>query len=395
MALSLCMIVKDEAALLPRCLSSLQGLVDEMIVVDTGSTDGTIAIAQQFGAQVHAFPWQDDFALARNESLQYARGEWILVLDADEVLVPEMIPVLRQSLTHDRTLLINLVRQEVGAKQSPYSLVSRLFRNRPDLRFSRPYHETVDDSVLAIVQAEPGWQIADLAQVAILHDGYQEQAIASRDKVNRAQRILEKALIKQPHDAYLCSKLGALYLESGTPQRGLKLLQRGLASAVEPPLLYELYYHLGIAWSQLKDAVQAEVHYRLALQQPILAILTLGARINLGNLLLERGATDEARKTYESVIAIDPNLAIAHYNLGLTLKALGQFPAAIAAYRETIRLQPDYAEAHQNLGVALLKTGNIPESLVAFQQAITLHEQQHSPEADRLRQGLAGMGFRL
>ena len=79
--LSLAMIVKNEAANLPRCLASVQGLVDEMVVVDTGSTDDTVAIAESFGARMGHFPWTDDFAAARNESLRLCTGGWVLVLD--------------------------------------------------------------------------------------------------------------------------------------------------------------------------------------------------------------------------------------------------------------------------------------------------------------------------
>src|ERR1700735_3067517 len=81
---SLCIIARNEAANLAACLAPLLPLVHETIVVDTGSTDGTQAIATQHGARVFDFPWCDDFAAARNESLRYATGDWILWMDADD-----------------------------------------------------------------------------------------------------------------------------------------------------------------------------------------------------------------------------------------------------------------------------------------------------------------------
>src|SRR5262245_11843004 len=81
---SLCMIVKDEAAHLPACLATVADLVDEVVVVDTGSADATRQLARAWGARVHDFPWCDDFAAARNESLRHATGEWIFWLDADD-----------------------------------------------------------------------------------------------------------------------------------------------------------------------------------------------------------------------------------------------------------------------------------------------------------------------
>jgi glycosyltransferase involved in cell wall biosynthesis len=84
--ISLCLIVRNEQELLPRCLDSVRGVVDEIILVDTGSTDNTIKIAETYGARIYHYVWSDDFAAARNVSLAQANCEWILVLDADEVL---------------------------------------------------------------------------------------------------------------------------------------------------------------------------------------------------------------------------------------------------------------------------------------------------------------------
>src|SRR5476651_717597 len=87
--ISLCMIVRNEERFLSDALTSVQGVVDEICIVDTGSTDDTVAIAESFGAKIKFFAWQDDFASARNEALAMASGAWILVLDADERLAPQ------------------------------------------------------------------------------------------------------------------------------------------------------------------------------------------------------------------------------------------------------------------------------------------------------------------
>jgi tetratricopeptide (TPR) repeat protein len=393
MSLSLCMIVKNEATQLARCLSSAQGIVDEMIVLDTGSTDETISLAQSFGAQVHCFPWNNNFSEARNECLKYATGDWVLVLDADEMLAPEIVPQLQQVIRQEQAIVVNLIRQEVGAVQSPYSLVSRLFRRHPRIWFARPYHAMVDDSVADLLQQEPHWQIINLPDVAILHYGYEPGTIASRDKLQKAKKMMEGFLASHPHDPYVCSKLGALYVQMGELQQGITLLNRGLQSPASPPILYELHYHLGIAHSRAPNLPKAEQHYRSALEQPILESLKLGAYNNLGSLLLNKGELSGAKNCFEQAITIDPNFAIGHCNLGMTLKAMGQMIQAIDHYQQAITLNPAYAEAHQNLGVVLLKLGKVPESLHAFQQAIDLHQQSNPAEATRLRQGLQAMGF--
>jgi len=394
MNLSLCAIVKNEEATLLRMLSSVKGVVGEMVVLDTGSSDRTPEIAREFGARVYEFEWCDDFAAARNECLKYAQGDWILVLDADEVLVPEIAPQIQQAIKSDRLLLIELIRQEAGASQSPYSLVSRLFRNRPDIRFSRPYHAMVDDSVAEILKRESNWKIASLPNVAIWHSGYQSRAISAKNKFQKAQAAMERYISYYPNDAYACSKLGALYVETGQVQRGINLLTRGLTAAANADsILYELHYHLGIAYRQQQNLVKAKQHYQAAVNTEVLPALKLGAYNNLGNLLKDEGDLKGAEMAYKAALKIDPGFAAGHYNLGMTLKAMGNLSDAIAYYRQAIKIDPDRAEAHQNLGVALLKIGKMPESLAAFKRAIALHEPHRPFEAERLRRGLQEMGL--
>ena len=393
--LSFCIIVRDEEERLPRCLESVRTVVDEMIVLDTGSRDRTPQIAQSFNAQVHHFEWCNDFSAARNEALKYVSGDWILVLDADEVLVPDVVPTLKQAIQSEQHLVINLVRQEIGAAQSPYSLLSRLFRRHPEIWFTRPYHAMIDDRVSELLQREPHWQIANLPEVAILHEGYQANLIAARDKVNKARNTMEGFLATHPNDPYVCSKLGALYIEIGETTTGLELLLRGLqhVESNDSATKYELHYHLGSLYSELQQFDRSAQHYQQAIAQPILPKLKLGAINNFASLLKDAGDLQNAQALYQQALKIDPTFAIAHLNLGATLKAMGQFTDAIAEYQTAIALNPNYAEAHQNLGVVLLKIGQIPESLAAFQTAIALHEQANSPESDRLKQGLKEMGL--
>ncbi|MEQ9484654.1 tetratricopeptide repeat protein [Coleofasciculus sp. F4-SAH-05] len=395
MDLSLCMIVKNEEASLPQVLESVQPVVDEMVILDTGSSDRTVDIATDYGARVYHFQWCNDFSAARNHALQYVRGKWVLVLDADEVLTPKIVPEIQQAIKNDRNLVINLIRQEVGATQSPYSLVSRLFRHHPDLYFSRPYHSLVDDSVSQLVQREPDWQVISLSTVGILHYGYQPSAIASLDKYTRAKKAMEGFLADHPNDPYLCSKLGALYVRIGKVEEGISLLKRGFTdSQVDAAVLFELHYHLGNAYRKQNQLQLAADHYQDAIQQPILSQLKLGAYNNLGNLLFSVGDLTTAKRAYQTTVNIDPSFAMGYNHLGMTLKALGQWEAAITAYQKAIQLNPDYADAYQNLGVVLFKLGRIPESSVAFESAIARHQVTNPQEAQRLRQELQGMGLR-
>jgi glycosyltransferase involved in cell wall biosynthesis len=394
MKLSLCMIVKDEEKTLPKCLGSVRNVVDEIVVLDTGSTDRTVHIANKFGAKVHEFQWCNDFSAARNEALKYVTGDWVLVLDADESLAQKIVPQLQEAIHREEYLLINLVRQEVGAVQSPYSLVSRLFRHHPEIYFSRPYHALVDDSVTEILSKEPQWQVGYLQGVAILHSGYQKDVIDQNNKYAKAQAAMEQFLATHPDDPYVCSKLGALYVETGKISEGVELLARGVTTAEDNyDILYELYYHLGIAYSRVQNLKQAVAHYQAAIKLPIYPMLKLGAYNNLGNLFKTAGDLNHAKIAYENALKIDPNFATGHYNLGMTLKAMGLYTDAIACYQKAIGINPNYADAYQNLGVVLLKLGNLQSSLAAFGRAIALHEKNNPQEAQRLRQGLQEMGL--
>ena len=401
--ISLCMIVKDEESMLPRCLKSVQGFVDEIIVVDTGSTDRTVEIAQQFGAAVYHHPWKDDFADARNVSLQYAQGDWILALDADETLMPDCIPALQAAIENPHCLAITLLREEMGAQQNPYSLVCRLFRRHPQIQFQRPFHETIDDDITALIQQEPHWEVHSLSTPAIAHDGYRPEAIAQRQKSDRAERIMSRYLKAHPQDAYMCSKLGALYVTQGQHALGLSLLEQGLAAQPEASAThYELHYHLGLAYTATHQIAMAQQHYELALETELPDLLKLAAYINLAALYSDSQNWTQAEALLTYVALIQPDLAdsecaaIAHYNLGLVYKAQGNFSAAITAYAQAIALHPNNPEAYQNLGVVYFKQGQVLESLAAFQEAIVLHTLQgNTAEAQRLQQTLADMGWQV
>jgi tetratricopeptide (TPR) repeat protein len=394
--ISLCTIVRDEEALLPRCLASVREVVDEIIVVDTGSTDRTIEIAQQFGAVVYPYPWQDDFAAARNESLRHAQGDWILVLDADETLLPDCVADLRAAIASPHCIAVTLLREEVGAQQNPYTLLCRLFRRHPQIQFQRPYHETIDDSITALQAAEPHWVIYSLPLPAIVHDGYRPEAIAQHQKSDRAERIMSRYLETHPQDAYICSKLGALYVTQGRHAEGCALLERGITTQPESPAVcYELHYHLGIAHTAMAQVRLAQQYYEQALETALPDRLKLAAYINLAALYSDSNAWAQAEALLAYVLEIEPSWAISHYNLGLIYKAQGNYRAAATAYQQAIALEPTNPEAHQNLGVVYLKQGNVPESLAAFRQAIVLHTPHNPAEAQRLKQTLNEMGWQV
>ena len=375
------MIVRNEAERLERCLHSLAGFVDEMVVVDTGSDDATAAIAASCGASVHHLPWPGDFAPARNHALDLVRGDWVLVLDADEWLRPEARSPLCALMEQPEVLLINLLRQEVGAAQSPFSSVSRLFRRHPAIRWSRHYHAMVDDSVASLLEQEPHWQVLACGEPALVHEGYRPDLLAASGKAARLRQAMEAELAASPGDPYACDKLGALEVSQGQRARGIALLEEGLAQAdaASLPERYELLLHLAIALSPEQPAAAAGL-YRQALELPLEERLTLGARLNLGALLLRQGALEEAADLTAAVTRLCPELPLAWFNLGLIERQRGRLLEAIAAYRQALALAPQQADAQRNLAAALLLAGDIPGARDGFRRAIALLDSQGQPQ---------------
>ncbi|WP_198139086.1 glycosyltransferase [Crocosphaera chwakensis] len=393
--LSLCMIVKNEEATLTKCLESVQDIVDEIVVMDTGSTDKTVEIAQKFGANVPTFEWGDDFAEARNEALKYVTGDWVLVLDADEVLNKKVGSQIKEAIDKDENLVVNLVRHEIGSSQSPYSLVSRLFRKHPEVSFSRPYHAIIDDSVSELLKKESHWKIVDLPAITVFHYGYTPGAIASLDKYNRAQQAMENFIKEHPNDPYTCSKLGALYAQIGKEKQAIKLFKQGLKSnKADTHVLYELHYHLGNLLSKEEEKEKAIKHFQKAIDQPIMAPLKLGAYNNIGVVLQSMGDYKNAAQAYETTLKIDPSFITGYYNFAMTLSAMGKLADSVAIYEKLISLSPNYAAAYQNLGVVLFKLKKLPESSEAFKKAVSLYNAQNNQvAAENLRNGLKELGI--
>jgi len=389
--LSLSMIVRDEAEQLEACLASVAGFVDEMVVVDTGSTDATTAIAARCGATVHHLAWPGDFAPARNRALELVHGDWVLVLDADERLCSEARAPLRRLMTEPDLLLINLLRREEGARQAPYSNVSRLFRRHPAIHWSRPYHSMVDDSVVALLQRERHWRIGQYGEPALIHHGYRPELLAASTKAQRLRQAMETELRQRPGDPYANAKLAGLELEEGRPERAIPLLHTGLSHCPGDahPERFELLLHLAMAEAD-NHPDRAVAHYREALALPLERRLSLAAGLNLAGLLLQLQRLDEAATVAEQTCAWAPELALPWFNLGLIQRQRGALPAAITAYRQAVALDPQRPESHQNLGAALLLAGDIVGARQGFREAIDLLQRQNRQDEARALAQRAG-----
>jgi len=227
--LSLCMIVRDEERCLARCLESVRGVVDEAVVVDTGSRDASPDIARSLGALLRHLPWDGDFAAARNEALRHATGDWVLVLDADEELEATSREAVRRLITSAgvdgyqvrvRSLLPpgDLYRYED-------SYLTRLFRRRPEYRYEQPIHEQVRPSI-----ERAGGRVVETGQVTIIHHGYAwPLAQGGEPRAGRNLKLLRAAADRYPSDPYLRYQLGATYKALGDNRRAEAELRAALA----------------------------------------------------------------------------------------------------------------------------------------------------------------------
>ncbi len=377
------------------CLDSVKDFVDEIVVLDTGSSDGTVAIAEAAGARVEKLPWPGDFAPARNAALKFVNGDWVLVLDADEQLLPRCIPELKSYMLMQDILLVNLLRYEQGSTMTPYSNVSRLFRRHPSVKWDRPYHSIVDDSVNQILKEEPYWRVVNCKEPALIHYGYQPDIIANRNKANRLREAMEDWLADNPDDPYASAKLGALEVSEGAIDKGLNLLKKGLVKVGKrrenSVQRYELLLNLGIALSGI-DTSAAIAAYREAISLEMDDRIQIGAELNLAALLMNQGDVDEAIVLTSHVTIRAPEIALAWYNLGLMHRMKGSLDQAIKAYSRAISIDPSHPETLQNLALAKLLNGDIVSAREYFQRALLMYKQQsRTTEGNILSEKIRGI----
>jgi glycosyltransferase involved in cell wall biosynthesis len=217
--LSVCMIVKNEEKYLPRILSSLQGLADEVIVVDTGSKDATADIARSFGAQVHFFEWCGDFSKARNESLKYATKNSILWVDADDEIKKEDHQKIRESLRKCPNFGLFLMLNSVDQVGSSESIQLRIFPNHKGILFEGKVHEQVFYCL-----ERKGIPTAP-CDARIYHHGY-EKGENVTEKLTRNRRILESELKEDPDNMNALIFLTRTLRSLGEPDLTLAYLDR-------------------------------------------------------------------------------------------------------------------------------------------------------------------------
>ncbi|WP_227255103.1 glycosyltransferase [Frigoriglobus tundricola] len=369
-ALSGCLIVRDNAKTIGPCLESLRPWVDELVVVDTGSTDDTPRLAAALGARVFHFPWVDDFSAARNESVRHARGEWVFWMDSDDVIDAANGRALRTLADgpHPDTVFGYVVRVHCTgpdpALTDDVTVVDhvKLFRNRPDLRFEHRIHEQI---IPAIRRAGGGVAWTDLF---VVHAGYDHSPEGQARKKERDLRILHRELAEKPGHPFTLFNLGMTYADVGEPGRAAGYLEESLRASV-------------LGDSQRRKAYALLAFCRAALGDAAGALRTCDAglaecpedvelRFRAGVYLHATGRLREAVAAYERVLAgggpryftsLDRGVAgfKARANLAAVHADLGEWDPAERLLRAVTAEEPNYRPGWQGLGDLLLRRGRL------------------------------------
>ena len=224
MGISLCIIARNEEDYLKAALSSVKPIVDEIVFVDTGSRDSTVEIAKQFTDKIFEYPWSDNFSKARNFSLEKAAQDWILVLDADEVISGEDCSKIKELVKDDSYLGYSLVQMNYTNDASVFSYtpilkqdwytksfngfiacnIIRLFRNTPEIKFEGAVHESVDKSIKEFGEVLK-------TGVKIHHYQFAKGSEVQRNKQLKYLRIYEKNLASYPNKARAYRDIGIIY----------------------------------------------------------------------------------------------------------------------------------------------------------------------------------------
>jgi tetratricopeptide (TPR) repeat protein len=372
--ISLCMIVKNEERFLEQCLRSVADVVDEINIVDTGSTDRTIEIAETFGARIERREWRNDFAWARNESLKMATKRWIFQLDADEELLPESKPALLQLKNAPAYNMgiwlrcINASDKYRGGGNVSHAIV-RLFPNHERIRLHGTIHEfpSWDDSPVGL----PGVT----APIKIIHHGYLTDVVNERDKYARNMAIIEASIQTDPEEAFHWYNVGMTAHLGGNHDRGIEgfeqmweLCKKHGMRAFTPNGLQTL------ADIYTEHKQQPEKGLAYALECIKLSPRYANGHFAAGKAYVALNRLEEAREMYAAAIADGEHLAKqyvvddevpawkAQCEIGGTYVTQGDYATALEWFDRGLANRPTVQPLRINRASALERLGRLGEA---------------------------------
>jgi glycosyltransferase involved in cell wall biosynthesis len=381
--LSLCMIVRDAESFLPACLESVRGLVQEMVIADTGSVDGTVQIAKRAGARVLQIAWKDDFAEARNQALREARSAWILSLDADEQLdatatsrIPALlenngvmgyqVPIRNYVLSTnervwDQAPILNDSLLPSAAKYPAFVEHQnvRLFRRDPAIYFVGRVHESVGPRIREI-HAQLG-----TANFCIHHFGLavDEETKTRKNAVYR--EMGRKKIQESPNDWQAHFELGILELEQFKNLAGAQQLFSRACDL--NPTAGIVWFFLGLTIFRMGYFEEAVNFLKQADHCGHKTALVAETR---GDALYNLGQFDEARSAYEAALKRAQGTPSVEAKLGLTIVRSGKTERGLERLRAAVSACPLTPELHEGLILSLVYVNRIEEAAKAAQNKL-------------------------
>ncbi len=377
--ISLCMITRDEVDYLPQCLESAKALVDEIVIVDTGSTDGTLGIAAAYGAKVFEHPWEEDYSKHRNLSIAYASGDWILILDADEVISPRDTGRIRSAIDSSEAdgLMFTLRNYENDCNLANLTMnpddyeegrgypgfikqdLIRAFRNRPDTYFTGKVHETVTRCF------QQSKKIVYTTGIPIHHYGKVRRDRASQ-KRETYLKLGQDRVRDNPQDPMAYKGLSDQYLESGMADEALEIAGQGLESF---PEMVGLRFNRGLALDRLKNREEACGEYEWVLaRRPD----HVGACHNLVQIYLSENRVSEAIEVLDRGIALGMHHPAIYVLQGRAYQAMGDEDGALTSFDRALDSKGDYPNANCHRAVILLKKGMYGPAIEALEREVEI-----------------------
>lgn len=350
MVISLCMIVRDEERHLQDCLATAQPYASEIIIVDTGSIDGTAEIAKLLGGKVHAYPWGDHFAEARNYAAEQAAGEWIFALDADERVEmfdwDEVLPLLVDPMVGGICVTRRNYYSETAGDGFETETICRLYRNIPGIAYRGRVHEDVSESI-----AEIGLRLA-FAEITIGHYGYVKYAVASKAKSDRNIRLLKLALAETPDDPSALYALGTEYFQTEQYEAAIPCYEQVVLPA-NAGYAADYAYKLSFAYRAVQrrdDAIRLAAR-GLELYPDSVELVEL-----LAALHIESGQYEETIRLHADGKP-SPNVC---YFKGIAKERLFDWSEAADFYVQGLALQPQHEAMYSRwLDISFLAEGSI------------------------------------
>src|SRR6266404_5517906 len=370
--LELSMIVKNAAPTLSRCLDSVRHLVNNITIGDTGSTDSTPAIAQRYNAQLLSIPWQNNFAQARNAVLQHASADWILFLDADEILDPQAANVIPNLIANESVFGYNfpiwnyvpsLTNRfwDTPAKPNPHRPPAaqffpayvehknvRLARHHPEIFFEKRVHEGVANRMYRL-----GLKIAEAADCIIHHLGIAEDSAETRLSKNELYRTLgREKLIESPNDPLAHFELGITELETfRNPTAALPYFQRVIDLT---PTAHRAWTFAGICLVRLGSLQEGLKRLQHAEKLGAKGAVHLEA---LGDAFFHLGNFPRARDRYQAAQEQGGQSALLESKLGVCELRLGN-REGLRRVQNALAREPHFAELYDILTAAALLAGD-------------------------------------